>query len=192
MKTDSLHATSTKPKVETKNHPVFFVFILQKEKTMSKVGKKIILACFVVATMVWVGVMLQTFSFYYGAYTAIRALSVSISELNVKWIDSTRAQTVTIVTLNNPSNCEFIVLGVEQRVSLNNHFIAYGRASISALRISPQSSSNVTIALEVPYQYIELLQEPSQKAWLALVYTFLEGPLVGRFSLRTSRQIITY
>lgn len=159
---------------------------------MSKVGKKIILACFAVATMVWVGVMLQTFSFYYGAYTAIRALSVSISDLTVEWTDSTRAQIVTIVTLNNPSSCEFIVLGVEQRLSLNNRFITYGRASISVLRISPQSSSNVTVALEVPYQHIELLQEPSQKTWLSLVYTFLEGPLVGRFSLRTSRQITTY
>jgi len=154
-------------------------------------GKKIILASFLFATVIWTGVMLQTFNFYYNAYTAIRALSVSISELNLNWINSTKAQTVTVVTLRNPSNCEFVVLGVEQRISLNSKFITYGRAGINALRIHPQSSSNVTITLDVPYQHIEFLQETLQKAWLASIYTFLEGPLVGRFSLRTSRQIIT-
>jgi hypothetical protein len=161
---------------------------------MSRRRKLTISVIFAIATIVLTSVLVYSFGSYFGVYTALRRLNVSISEFNVVEFNTTYTYIATILTLDNPAAQEFYTIGLEQNMYFNGQFFAFTRpgepSTYRPMRIPPQSSFNVTINTDVPSSKIEMLQEATERNWFTSILVVLESPMIGRFSLRTSRQVV--
>lgn len=154
----------------------------------------VISVIFAMTTIVLTSVLVYSFTVYFGVYTALRRLNVSIAEFDVVEFNTTHTYIATILTLDNPAAQEFYTIGLEQNMYFNGEYFAFTRpeepSTYRPLRIPPQSSFNVTINTDVPPSKIEMLQEATERNWFTSILVMLESPMIGRFFLRTSRQVV--
>lgn len=147
------------------------------------------------ATVLLVGTIVHSITFYLGVFKALRTFEISVHAFDFTVLNSTQAVTETILSMNNSSPHDFYALQITERVYVNDMFV--GTVRLGGLRMSvpihvpPNSSKNATIVLELDLmllmpQLVELLLDPSsQKNWTLFVETYMEGPLVGKFAMRT-------
>lgn len=163
---------------------------------MPRKTKRMISLIFVIATIMSTTAITYSFISYFGAYTAVRTFTASISEFNVIEYNATYVYIETILTLTNPAAQEFDALYFEQRTYLNGQFFTFTRPSepteYRPMRIPPQSSTNVTIPTVVPPTKIKMYQEATQKNWFTSILVVLHGPIIGRYCQTISREIGTF
>lgn len=157
--------------------------------------QKAVWFAFAMATILLVGAILYSSTVYLGIFKAVRTLEMSISDFDFRILDSTKAVAETVVSLNNSSPHEFHVLHITERVYVNDMFVGTVRLGSTGTYVSiyvpPDSIKNATMTLELDLIYlldqlVEVLLEPSsQKDWTLFIDASVEGPLVGKFTVRT-------
>ena len=154
------------------------------------------------ATALLAGAIVYSFTAYLGIFKAVRTLEMSISDFDFRVLNSTKAITETVVFMNNSSPHEFYAIYLTERVFVNGMFVGtthlgtIGRSA--SIYVPPNSSKNATMTLELDLLFllphlVEMLLEPSsQKEWTLLIDAQMEGPLVGKFTMRTIEGVATF
>lgn len=170
---------------------------------MPRKARKLFLLAFVLATVVLAVIMLYSLNEYLGIFKAVRSLKITIQGFNFSILDPANARATTTVSLNNTSPYEFLTVGIQQRIEMNElYYIGTSRneeiTSTDPHRIAPNSCSNVTLTVNLRLEVlgtsnpdlVELLFDSSvQKTWQIAVFAFVEGPLLGQFRISTARSI---
>ena len=173
---------------------------------MAGKARKIFLLAFAMITVVLVAAMLYSFYEYTGIFKAVRSLTISIQDFEYNTQDLTSAVTTTTLAVNNTSPYEFLAIGIQQRIEMNDIYYVgtsnkEGITNSNPYRIAPNSCSNITLTLNLNLialgssnpQLVELLFDSSaEKNWQIVALIFLEGSLLGRFRMTVARNVSTY
>lgn len=157
-------------------------------------------------TMVLSAAMLYSFYEYTGVFRAVRSLTISIEDFEFSILDLTSATVTTILTVNNTSPYEFLAIGIQQRIEMNEiHYIGTsnkeGVTNSNPYRITPDSCSNISLTLNLNLvalgssnpELVEILFDSSaEKNWQIVALVFLEGSLLGRFRMTVFKSISTF
>ncbi len=173
---------------------------------MAGKARKIFLLAFAMITVVLVAAMLYSFYEYTGIFKAVRSLTISIQDFEYNTLDLTSALTTTTIAVNNTSPYEFLAIGIQQRIEMNDIYYVgtsnkEGITNSNPYRITPNSCSNITLTLNLNLialgssnpELVELLFDSSaEKNWQIVALIFLEGSLLGRFRMTVFRSVSTY
>lgn len=142
---------------------------------------------YMVTTVITVATLFYTADFYFRIYRATHALNIEVQGFDVSILNTTHALTETRLTIQNPSEFEFEVVYVEERLSSNpsasgsSSFILHGLAWFRDPKpIQPASSITVTINETV---HVEKIQTAPRI--FATITVFLRGPLIGEFLMQS-------
>ena len=145
--------------------------------------KRIVSFAFLLITIAFSVTTVQTTHLYFQAYTCVRNLNVDIQEFNVDISNISHASTETILTVQNPSECTFKVLYIEERLELEDQFISIDGIYMWAkpLEIPPQSNATVTLKLNIDHDQIQYVRTRMENYWFMEIRMLLNGLLVGNF-----------
>jgi len=150
---------------------------------------------FTIATILLMLGTIQAWITYMEVYTAVRALDFSTTELTIRIFSETDLEISNTLTLKNPSQKVFNALGVEQSIFLNGQSMVYKRpeepSRAKPVSVLPNSSMTVEIRINAtvsPEVTEALLDSQRTNKWFYRIYMFLEGPLIGQFSLNVFRE----
>lgn len=148
-------------------------------------ARRIVKLLYIIMTVMAVAVLFYTADYYFRIYRATHALSVEIHGFDISLLNVTHAQTETNVTIQNPSEFQFEVVYVEERLSSDpsdaESFILHGLTWFSIPKpIQPASSLTVTVIETVRVEKIETA--PMVFAEIAVLF---HGPLVEEFLMQS-------
>lgn len=145
--------------------------------------KRIVSFAFLLITVAFSAVTIQTTHLYFQAYTCVRNFNVVIQEFTVDISNISHASTETIITIQNPSECTFKVLYIVERLELEGQFIEINGIYmwLNPLEIPSQSNATVTLELNIDHDQIQYVRARMENYWLMEIRMLLNGPLVGNF-----------
>jgi len=145
--------------------------------------RRIVSFAFLLITIAFSAIAVQTTHLYFQAYTCVRNPNVVIQEFNVDISNISHASTETILTVQNPSECTFKVLYIVERLELEGQFISIDGVYMwtKPLEIPPQSNATVTLELNIDHDRIPHVRTRMEGYWLMEIRMLLNGLLVGNF-----------
>lgn len=161
---------------------------------MVRKSQKLLALIFALSTIASTVVIAYSLTNYVGVSLAVRSMSTFVMDFDAELVDEGHVIVTTNIAVNNTSQYQFSVLGIEQQVYANQTYAGTSRATFpqkNPLAVPPYSTVNYTVTLHL---FLELLQpdlvdwllDPEiAKSWLAYVDVFCQGPLIGNFQLST-------
>lgn len=144
--------------------------------------RKITVSLFMIVSTLLISYMAYTAYLYFGMFQAVRIFNVSLKSFDVN-ISNNTGNITTGITLSNPSDYAFNINQINQILYWNREYFNQSLWRTSAIKISPQETTDLSDTARIPEQKINLIQGAIQKNWIAQIVIELNGPLVGDFEL---------
>jgi hypothetical protein len=157
-------------------------------------SQKLVALIFTIATILSTVVIVYSFTNYVGVSLAVRSMSAFVADFHAELIDEGHVTVTTMIVVNNTSQYQFSLLGLEQQVYVNQTYAGSSRETFpqnDPPAVSPRSTTNHTLELHLLLEFLQpdlvewLLDPGITKTWVTYVDIFCQGPLVGNFQLST-------
>ena len=152
---------------------------------MSTNQQKIIMASFILTTVVLTSMLPYTVYLYYGIYRATREIDVRIQKLDVKTLNVSYMVIETELLFENPSEYAFQVLTIQERFWLNEKYLMtmYVQSTGPSNKIRPMSNTTIISQRQVPSHLTQYVTGQTEKNWVAEMSIMMECPLIGELTL---------
>lgn len=144
--------------------------------------RKINVSLFIIFSTLLVSYTAYTAYIYFGMFQAVRLFNVSLKSFDVN-ISNNTGNITTAITLSNPSDYTFDIIQINQILYLNREYFNQSLWKTSAIKISPQETTDLSNTASIVEYQITLIHGTIQLNWIAKIVIKLIGPLVGDFEL---------
>lgn len=151
---------------------------------MSTILRKIIMASFILTTVVLTCTLSYSSYLYYGIYSATRGIDFKIQNFDVKILNTSYVMMETELLVENPSEYVFQALTISQRLWLNGRYIVTMHVNfIKPADIRPMSDTTFMSQQKVPSHLTQYVVEQTERNWIAEIIAMIECPMVGELTL---------